>query len=255
MKASIVTAILAATVAVTTVQAQEENPNKLMLGIGGLVAPSYPGSRALKSHVVPIIVAQKEITPGNLAYLRGLTAGVDHMLTDKLSIGGFASYRPARKTADDLELLNMSKVDAAVEIGPKVRYQATPQIGVEGQVAVDASGAHDGYTARIGGDYRRPLNETTMLTADAGLNYGSKQFNNAYYGVKPAQAMAGRPAYSPGGGFTSVDAGVGVTHALTSNWRLLGKLGADYLVGDVADSPIVKTEIQPKLMLGVAYSF
>ena len=35
----------------------------------------------------------------------------------------------------------------------------------------------------------------------------------------------------------------------------MGGVGADYLMGDAADSPLVKEELQPKVMLGIAYSF
>ncbi len=246
--------ILLATGAHAQSYAQTEKP-MFTLGAGVVVAPEYSGSDSYDTYALPLISFEREISPGNTVYLKGLNAGLDHALDERLSVGLMASYRFDRESDDSTSLAGMRDVDAAIEIGPKVRLQATPQLGFEATMLVDTANSHNGFTGRAGADYAMPLSEVTMLTFSGGVNYGSEDFVETYYGVTAAEARVGRPAYSPDAGFTHLDAGVGVRHSFTPNWSVQGRLAADYLLGDTADSPLVKDEFQPKLMLGLAYSF
>jgi len=257
---TLLTLAAAATLATATTYAEDSRaetaggPN-VTIGAGVLVKPEYSGADSYDTMAIPVLSLSKELTRGNTVYLRGLQAGLDHAIDDQLTVGAVANYRFKRDSSDSNRLRGMNDIDGAYEIGPKVRYQLSPQLGLEATALFDISGAYNGYTARAGADYSMPLSEVTMLTFAGGLNYGSKDFNNTYYGVTSAQAIAGRPAYNPGSGFTNVDASVGVRHSLTQHWSVQGNLGADYLMGDVSDSPLVDAELQPRLMLGVAYTF
>ncbi|PZP40464.1 MAG: hypothetical protein DI585_00755 [Pseudomonas fluorescens] len=255
---SIALAALAATTLATVSHAQSyasTETSKVTIGAGVMVKPEYSGSDDYETLPIPMVAASTEITPGNTLYLRGLTAGLDHAVDDQLTIGLMGNYRFERDSSDSATLTGMPDIDGAFEMGPKVRYQVNPLLGLEAHALFDVSGAHEGYTARAGADYKYPLSRVTMLTLEGGLNYGSDDYVTTYYGVAPAYAAPGRPAYSLDAGFTHVDAAIGVRHALTRNWSVQGKVGADYLIGDAADSPLVKDELQPKAMLGVAYSF
>ncbi len=227
----------------------------LSIGGGMIIKPDYSGADTYDSMAIPVISASKELTPGNTVYLRGLQAGLDHEVNSQLTVGALVNYRFERDSSDSEQLTGMADVDGAIELGPKVRYQLTPQIGLEGTALFDISDAHEGFTARAGADYTMPLSEVTMLTFAAGMNYGSEDYTRTYYGVPAANAISGRPAYSPDAGITNLDAGVSLRHALTDNWSLTGRVGADYLMGDAADSPLVEQEFQPTLMLGAAYRF
>ncbi len=260
MRTLAIFSLLAAT-ATTAVHAQDSrvqtisNRPTLTIGAGMLFRPDYSGADTYDSMPLPMISASKEITPGNTLYLRGLEAGLDHAFTEQLTAGVVAKYRFERDSSDSSKLAGMKDIDAAIEFGPKVRYQATEQLGFEGKLLFDVSDAHDGYTARVGADYAMPLSAVTMLKLDGGVNYGSKDFNNTYYGVTSAQARANRPAYRPDEGIGSVEAGATLRHAFTNRWSAQARLGAEYLLSDVADSPLVEQELQPSLMLGIAYTF
>lgn len=227
----------------------------LTLGVGMSYAPDYSGSEDYEAKVLPLVNAKTEITPGNTLYVKGVSAGLDHMIDERLTVGLMAQYRFERDSSDNAVLSGMKDIDWGIDMGPKVRFQATPQLGFEANMLFDVTDTHDGFTGRVGTDYAMPLSEVTLLTLAGGVNYGSDDYVTTYYGVPAAQAAAGRPAYSPDAGITHLDVNVGVRHSLTPNWSLMGGVGADYLVGDVADSPLVKQELQPKVMLGLAYSF
>jgi outer membrane scaffolding protein for murein synthesis (MipA/OmpV family) len=225
------------------------------LGAGVIYMPDYSGADTYQSLPIPVISASKEITPGNTLYARGLSIGLDHAVSDQLTVGAVTHYRFGRDSSDSSMLSGMPDIDGAIELGPKIRYQIDRQLGVEATALFDVSDAYDGYTARIGADYVMPLGQVTYLTFAGGLNYGSEDFNNTYYGVTASQARPGRPVYSVDSGLTNLDASVGLRHAFTNHWSVQGKLGADYLVADVADSPLVEQELQPSLMLGLSYTF
>lgn len=252
--AAIATALTSVAGAESREQTSSGKPS-VTIGGGVVIKPDYSGADTYDTIAIPVISAKKEITPGNTIYLQGFQAGLDHAIDDQLSVGAVLSYRGKRDSSDSSRLTGMNDIDAALEVGPKVRYQVNQQFGIVGTALFDVTDAHDGYTARVGADYALPLTEITMLTLSGGLNYGSDDYNNTYYGVRTNQVAPGRPAYKADAGFTNVDLGVGVRHALTNNWALTGRLGADYLLGDSADSPLVDQEVQPSLMLGVAYKF
>lgn len=251
---AVAAAVLATGAAHAQSYAQTAN-SPLTIGVGAVYAPEYSGADDYKARPIPLINAKTEVTPGNTLYFKGLTAGLDHQIDERLTVGLMGSYRWERDSSDSDTLRGMDDVDGAFEIGPKVRFQATQQLGFEGNMLFDASDAHGGMTARAGADYALPLSEVSLLTLAGGVNYGSEDFVQTYYGVPVSRATPTRAAYSPSAGITHFDVNVGVRHSFTQNWSMMGGVGADYLIGDAADSPLVKEELQPKVMLGIAYSF
>jgi outer membrane protein len=262
LKSLLATAALASLAAASFAQESGSIPatttftkNYVIIGAGAAVAPRYSGSSAYVASAIPVIAAQQEVGPNQTVYFQGLQAGYNYELSDRLTLGAFGQYRGERESDKDSNLTGMPNIDAAFEVGPKARLQISPQWGVEGQVAFDVTDAHKGYLARVGTDYRHEVTEQLSLTTSAGLSYGSEKYNNTYYGVTPAQARPNRAASQPDAGFNAVDLGVAAAYQLTSNWALQANLGADVLVGDVADSSIVQENVQPNLLVGVAYRF
>lgn len=228
---------------------------EVSVGAGVAVGPRYPGSGGLSMTPLPMIHYRQGIAPDQEVYVRGLGGGYAYQVSDRVSLGVEASYVPERDTDDDLELQGMEKVDATIEAGPKVRFQATPALGIEASLKADLLGANDGYHSRIGADWKQPVAPKTMLMAGAGVNYGSRNYNESYYGVMTSEARAGRPAYDADAGWSHVDMHVGAAYALTEKISLTGRVGGDYLLDKVADSPIVEQRFQPKAMLGAMYKF
>lgn len=239
---------------VSNIPPSAADTTEVEVGAGAVVSPRYPGSGALEVRPIPMINAKTGTANGGTLYLRGTEAGYDHMVSDRVSVGVVGNYRFERDD-DAAELQGMADVDGAFEVGPKVRAQLTPNWGVEAKALADVSNAHDGYTARVGTDYRTKLTDRVDSFATVGLNYGSENFNNTYYGVRPAEARADRPAYSPDSGISHVDAMVGGSYALNPCWKVKAGLGADVLVSDVADSPLVEQTVQPKMLVGLSYTF
>jgi outer membrane protein len=68
-------------------------------------------------------------------------------------------------------------------------------------------------------------------------------------------ARSGLDEFDAEAGFKRVDIEASVGYLLTENWTIHGQVGVGLLVGDAADSPIVKEEVQPSALPGVGYKF
>jgi outer membrane protein len=82
----------------------------------------------------------------------------------------------------------------------------------------------------------------------------SANLNNYYYGVRPDEATAWRPAYVAGAG-TDWTAALYGYYELSRRWRLLGGVGITYLDGAVRASPLVEDKPQVGALVGAAYDF
>ena len=78
----------------------------------------------------------------------------------------------------------------------------------------------------------------------------------AYFGIDSGQSQrSGYDRYDPGAGLMRLDLKATATGAFSENWFVRGEAGVGLLVGDTADSPIVKDELQPSAMLVLGYRF
>jgi len=102
-----------------------------------------------------------------------------------------------------------------------------------------------GYDWRSGGLRLQPY--ATVSARDARLN-------DYYYGVRPDEAVPGRPAYAPGAGINT-ELGLYATYNLTQNWRLLGGIAGTRWSSGVRGSPIVNDRVQLAGTLGFLYDF
>jgi outer membrane protein len=85
------------------------------------------------------------------------------------------------------------------------------------------------------------------------------RFQRAYFGVDNAAALAtGLPAYRPDGGVYAVAATSGLSYQFDSRFGLFGYARYERLVGDAADSPIIReygSRNQLAGGLGLNYTF
>jgi outer membrane protein len=92
------------------------------------------------------------------------------------------------------------------------------------------------------------------LKPQIALAVRDRKLNNYYYGVRPSEAAAARPAYEPGGG-VNAELGVSAVYRITERWRLTGALAATRWSSGVLASPIVERRTQLTALAGVAYDF
>jgi len=92
------------------------------------------------------------------------------------------------------------------------------------------------------------------FTPRIGAEWSSDRRVNYYYGVRDSEAIAGRPAYSPGqtiNYFGGLKLGV----PLGKLWALVGDVQYTLLGDEIQDSPIVNKKFLMRYAAGAVYRF
>lgn len=95
-----------------------------------------------------------------------------------------------------------------------------------------------------------------MMYAGPGLSWGDKTFNQAFFGVTPAQsARSGNAVYEARSGVHRVRLTAGLLYLMDSNWTLYAEIQGARITGQVINSPIIEKRAQMASAAGFFYSF
>lgn len=241
-------------------QEEGETPARrdLLITVGGgaQAYPRYPGSDELRIAPLPIFSWRKEGDPISFeAPDEGIGFG---LIGDEggLEIGPAVQLQGKRKERH---------VGAAVgNVGFTVEAGAFVQayLGSNFRVRAEARrgiGGHEGWVGDLGADLVSRDEDRTIFSIGPRLRFSNARYQRAYYGVTPAVATAtGLAVHTPGGGLHAVGVVAGLTHQFSDTWGMYGYAGYDRLVGNAADSPIVRrfgSRGQPSVGLGLSYTF
>lgn len=92
------------------------------------------------------------------------------------------------------------------------------------------------------------------ITPHAGLDWLSGKYIDYYYGVRPSEAQAGRPAYTGTATWTE-SLGARVDYKLTQHQRILLDAGVSHLGSGITNSPLVGKRFIPEVRIGYTYQF
>lgn len=149
-------------------------------------------------------------------------------------------------------LAGMAKRNPGVDIGAAYRYRSRWG-NLDAELLHDANNTSHGTEWRLG--YNIDLQSGRWhLRPNLTVARRSANLNNYYYGVRPEEATALRPAYAAAAG---VDWTLGLYgyYEITERWRLLGGVGVSWLDTGVRRSPIVEDKPQAGALVGAAYDF
>lgn len=227
-----------------------------VLGAGASYGPDYIGSDDREVQPFPFILAEYK----DLFYVHGPTVGYNFLRMDGLTVSLAGRYQMYgdRSAKDNRQLRGLEDIDAGFDVGLVARQELDPwSIGLS--VFKDVSDTHDGAIVELDVDHKFEL--SGGLQAEVGLNlmWADQNVQQTYFGITPRQSAAsGLRPHQAGAGLLSAGLGIGVKYAVTRNWQFLGKLDVDRLLGDAADSPLVKdigSATQPRLSLILGYRF
>ena len=255
----LLTVFLLAPVAALAQPAEPKGDWSLRIGGAALMAPSYEGSDRFKARPLPLV----DLNWRDTVFLdtrRGLGANVFKMTDPQgrgaLKIGPFVNWRFARKESDDDDLRGVGNVKGGIDAGAFANYTF-------GRLEFDLAGKRNlsesdlGGTVEAGLRYRLAPIGRTMASFGPRATWADGDFMKTYFGVPAAKASAaGLAAYTPSSGIKDVGIGAAVIHPLGGNWALTGFGGYSRLVGDAADSPLVKqrgTPNQFSIGFGISY--
>jgi MipA family protein len=239
--------LLAAGLLIGAVQAKAEDGGaqySLNLGVGGMAKPTYPGADTYIFVPYPIIEVGRFYLP---------VFGQSEAKTSGFFIYPSLGFNGERKPSDDPSLKGTKKIPWGLEAGLGAGVRSGP---FRAFVAVrQGFNGADGQVGDIGLDVSMPLTPRMQLAVGPRASLASQDYMRTYFGVTAKEAAAGPLSkYTPDGGFTSVGVAARITYAITDRTDLQLKGGWNRLVGQAADSPIVKAGSKDQWMVGVGIS-
>lgn len=227
-------------------EAEDSRNWGLILGARVESEPTFEGSDENDIEVLPTII----FTYGRLQVGPDLIA-VEVLSTDTFYGTVDASFDGAR---DADQLVGFAEIDDGVILGGQFGYRTGPAtIYVDLDKYLDGV---EGTTASFGVEYERDVSRRFSWSAGASVTYADDSYMNGYFGVTPTHsASSGYAQYSASAGFQRVDLNLTARYALTPHWFLYGEVGLGQLIGDAADSPIVRDKTQSTFALFLGYRF
>jgi outer membrane scaffolding protein for murein synthesis (MipA/OmpV family) len=223
-------------------------------GIGATVIsfPDYRGSDERRSWVLPFpyLVYRGEFLQADERRVRGLFFKTDRV---ELDVSVFAT--PPVDSSENGARQGMPDLDATLEFGPSLNFfllqTEDRKARLELRLPVRAAFATDFSHVNFAGWVFQPNLNLDLRDAlgQGGWNFGllagpvfsDQRYNQYYYGVDPAFATAGRPAYNASGGYAGTQLIASVSKRYRAFW-IGGFAKWDTLSGAVfADSPLVRT--------------
>ncbi|MBX3569916.1 MAG: MipA/OmpV family protein [Rhizobiaceae bacterium] len=212
---------------------------QLTVGASGFFAPDYEGDDKLSFNIVPLISLGKA---GPEARFTSRNDNISFALIDEgqFRAGPTGKIIFGRDAGDSGDLGGLDEVKFGAEIGAFAEYYPTDWLRVRGELRHGIR-SHHGVVGDVTADAFVDVAETLRVSAGPRLSFASADYMDAYYGISPSESAAsGLPGYDPGSGIKSAGAGGAVTWKATD--RITSSIFGEYarLVGDAADSPLVR---------------
>jgi len=219
------------------------------LGAAVRVENSLYRGGGMRNDLVPLYVYE-----GKRAFLEAYRIGLKLHETPETRFDAFFGYRFEGFPYDSVptSLAGMDGRDTGVDAG--LRYQSQRPWGtLFGELLSDVGKGSGGSEIRLGYRYDGAIGR---LQVQPRIVFAARdaRLNDYYYGVRPAEATAERPAYAPGSG-VNTELGLSAVYRLSARWRLIGGLSATRWSAGVRASPIVDNRTQLAGQLGLAYDF
>lgn len=206
--------------------------------LGPQVYPSYPGSDAFD--VGPFVNVDR--ARGDEPFdFEAPDEGFGFTLveTGSFAIGPVVNWEGPR-TAEDVGA-ELPKVKFSLEPGVFASLDLGESVRLRGELRKGVTG-HKGWIGVVGADWVMRDGDQWLFSLGPRLTWSDNGYHDAWFGVSPAAAAtSGLPAYDPGSGIQAAGAAASFLTQLGPNWGIYAYAKYDRLVGDAADSPIVRT--------------
>lgn len=235
--------------AATSAFAQDRSPDRTVVGVAAVYAPARQGGDDYRLMPFPVI----DLKYGRFFASGRKGVGVTVLEGPAVSVGAGVTYVPGYRRRDAPVGIGRLSGGAGARIAADVRA---------GMMVASLSGTKvlsgDVDGALIDASLAVPLRLSEQLSLAPGVSatWADAKYNQAYFGVSPAQAAAsGLPAYRPGGGIKDVSASLSAMYRLNERVSLGATASVSKLLGDAKDSPMVVDATQPSAVISVAYRF
>ena len=222
------------------------------IGAMGMYKPAYEGSDDYKSHGRPLI----DIAWRDTFFLnpyKGL--GGYFLNSNNMRLGASMAYAFGRDESDSNDLAGLGDIDAGATANALFEWKSQ-NLKFDARYQRQIIGEDTGFQAHARLGYRLRMGKKTMLMPSAQITFSDSEYMARYFSVSPAQSAAsGHSEYDAGPGLKSIKIQIMAVHRLGRRWGAQVMASYALLIGDAADSPIVKNEGQCLFGVGLSYTF
>ncbi|HEX8126277.1 MAG TPA: MipA/OmpV family protein [Allosphingosinicella sp.] len=216
---------------------EKKEPRRIRVGLGAQFVPIYPGAddHSLRP-LVDVSVARGD-KPFRFE-APDESFGPSLIKEGGFEVGPALNFEGSRKAKD--VGADLDKVPFTFEAGAFVQYAFGPKFRVRAE-ARNGLGGHDGWTGQAGADFVARNGDDWLFSIGPRITVSDGRYHRAYFGVTAAEsARTGLVAYRPDGGIQAVGATAGFLKQLGKRFGIYSYAKYDRLVGDSADSPVVR---------------
>lgn len=220
------------------------------LGLGAVSSPKpYKGADA---DIMPIPFLELSY---KRFYFQGIRFGYKLVDGAELDLDVRGRYRFAGYSPDDSPYLaGMAERQGTVDGGLALEWRRG-RFGVAASVFADLLGRSNGVETGVDVSWAQPFADRKLLvTPSVGLEWQGAGLVDYYYGVRPEEALPGRPAYE-GEAMLTTRAALSLLWRASARVAVIALVRADRLDDDVRDSPIVDQSRAVFAMAGFTYRF
>ncbi len=208
------------------------------IAVGPQVTPSWPGSSEVSFGPLIDVATANGDAPFEFE-APDESFGIAIATSDNFAVGPVLSFETKRDSSDVTS--GLREVDFSIEVGGFASYTISDNFRLRAEARQGVTG-HEGFIAVLGGDYITRDADEYLFSIGPRVTITNNSYQDAYFSVTPAEAIAsGLPAFDASGGVQAVGVVVGYIQQLSQRWGIYTYAQYDRLVGDAAESPIVRT--------------
>lgn len=212
-------------------------PRRYRVALGPQLTPRFPGSNEVR--VTPLV--DLSLTRGDTPFAfeaADESFGIPLIKVGGLKIGPAANFEGSRRRNETD--LPVDEVGTTVELGGMAEFWLGRGVRFHGEVRQGVNG-HGGLISNLGFDYVARDGDKWLFSLGPRVALSDSKFQDAYFGVNAAAAArTGLATYDPDGGVHAVGASATALYQFTPRWGIYGYAKYDRLIGDAADSPIIR---------------
>lgn len=222
------------------------------LGAIGIYKPEYDGSDEYEFRGFPLI----DITWRDTIFLnprKGL--GAYFWDRNDVKLGVSIGYSFGRDEDDSSDLDGLGDIDGGATANVLFEWKIE-DFSFSARYEQQFTGQDTGYQVHAGLGYDLRFGKKTMLKPALKTTYSSSGYMEEYFSISAGQSgQSGLPVYDADPGFKSLGLQIIAIYRMSRHWGIQAMAGYDRLVGDTADSPVVKDENQYLAGAGLSYLF
>lgn len=208
------------------------------LGLGAQAAPKYPGADNYGIGPLPIFDLRR---PGQPITFESADDGAGTGILARDSVINFGPAVRFQSKRDENDVgAAVGNVGFTVEVGGFVSIHPSEHFRIRAELR-KGLGGHRALVGSLGADVIFRDDQNYIFSIGPRVRWADNKYQDRYFGVTPAVAgVTGLATLDPNGGVYAVGGIANFTRRLGRNWGMQAYAGYDRLVGDAADSPIVR---------------